>query len=712
MAKKNKDIDDSSPRHRGGLSISSTARIWKSRISWRITMAAFLTILAVQTAILFYTMQDIEQQKLAQLREVGRSAIVPVVNPAVKELLASPISKANAERLISTTLVNGLSIYSIQLDFIDHHGEPVILTLRNKEATSKTRRSSDGSAYEVVYRANDLGRPYLIVARLDSSAVQHEIGAYVKQTILVMLLMSAFVTTVLMMALGHWLLEPILFMRSNLLAASKNPENPDIQPSPFDPSDEIGGAIQIAQKLIRQNAENTKQIKSAAEDKIHKLAYYDTLTGLPNRTLFLQALNEKTRTVQNGDGERFAIVTVDLDHFKDINDSMGHNVGDAILRGVGKRLRSAMPETATVSRTGEDEFAITLALEGSMTARDVAEKVLSVIRSEPFKVFNESFQVRASIGVSTFPDDGVDPDHVLKNADIALNRAKEEGRDTIKEYSEDFDRAVQHRFQMLRDLRDALEHDQLALHYQPQIDLRTGKVIGAEALLRWFKPDNSKNGGQFISPAEFIPVAEQSGLIVPISEWVTHRALSDAHEWKKQYSYDGRIAINVSGVQFTQSDIVSFVKKTVEDIGIDPTRIELEVTESVFMDDIQHTIQTLKELHALGLELAIDDFGTGYSSLSYLRQFPIDRLKIDQSFIRNVLNEPDDASITKTIITLGHSLNLKVIAEGVETKDHETFLINENCDEVQGYRYSKPLPFDEFVKFITSYNGKLDSFDQ
>lgn len=321
------------------------------------------------------------------------------------------------------------------------------------------------------------------------------------------------------------------------------------------------------------------------------------------------------------------------------------------------------------------------------------------------------FQVRASIGVATFPDDGIDPDQVLKNADIALNRAKEEGRDLIKEYSEDFDRVVQQRFQMLRDLREAMERDQLDLFYQPQLDLKTGHVIGAEALIRWWKPNNSKEGGAYISPAEFIPIAEQSGLIVPIGEWVTLRACRAAAQWAKD-GHNIRIAVNVSGAQFYQSDIVAYVSKVLAETGLNPHMLELEVTESVFMEDIQHTIKILQDLHNLGVELAIDDFGTGYSSLSYLRQFPIDRLKIDQSFIRNALNNPDDAAIARTIVALGHSLNLKVIAEGVETRDHEKFLMDHGCDEVQGFRYSKPIPNDKFTAFITTYNGDITQFEK
>lgn len=703
--------------------LSSPSQIWKSRISWRITLAVFLTILAVQAIILNFTLKEFENEKLLELRTIGRSAITPLINPISDGILSSPFEEKATKRLLKTTKVNGLTVYGLnnvmtgaegRPEFIQNYGEPSITMLSSSDNISKTYRSSDRNSYEFVFKAVGLTATHLIVVRMDSSEVQGKVFNYVKQTILIMLLMSAFVTSVLMVALGHWLLEPILFMRNNLMAAAKSPEDPKIPPSPFSPNDEIGGAIEMAQTLINQNADNIKRIKSAAEDKIHKLAYYDKLTGLPNRTLFLQGLTEKMRTTGEGEKtERFAVVALDLDHFKDINDSMGHNVGDAILRGVGKRLRAAMPERATVSRTGEDEFAITMPLDTDINnARDVADKVVSVIRAEPFKVFNEEFQVRASVGVSTFPDDAIDPDQVLKNADIALNRAKEEGRDTVKEYSEDFDRAVQQRFQMLRDLRDALEQNQLSLYYQPQLDLNTGKVIGAEALLRWFKPDNSKEGFTFVSPGDFIPVAEQSGLIVPIGEWVMETACADAKMWAERYNYDGRIAINVSGVQFSQSDIVSYTQKVLTKTGIEPHKVELEVTESVFMDDIQHTIEILKNLNSLGVELAIDDFGTGYSSLSYLRQFPIDRLKIDQSFIRNALNNVDDAAIAKTIIALGHSLNLKVIAEGAEVKEHEDFLLEHKCDEVQGFRYCRPVPADEFIAFFQSYDGNLASFDK
>jgi diguanylate cyclase (GGDEF)-like protein len=663
----------------------------------------------IQAVILTLTLEQKEQQLLNTVREIARSSIAPVLS-RTDNFLDSPLTQETANRLVSSTIVNGLTIYTTSFLPLGHYGEPVAMVMLDQDSLSKTYRSADGSSYEVVLRPNDLTRPYIVVARLNADKISPQLFSFVQQAILIMLLMSALVTTVLMIALGHWLLEPILFMRDNLVAAARNPENPKIPTSPFSTADEIGDTIALAQKLIHQNSENMMQVRSAAEDKIHKLAYFDTLTGLPNRTLFIQKFTEMAFNTSSDVSPRIAVITMDLDHFKDINDSVGHNVGDAILRGVGKRLRGSLPDSAIVARSGEDEFSVSMTLNSDLnTARDLADKVSAIIREEPFKVYNEDFQIRSSIGVSTFPDDGKDPADVLKHADIALNRAKEEGRDRVKEYTEDFDKAVQARFQMLRNLRDALENKDLTIFYQPQFDLNTGAIIGAEALLRWWKLDDSKEGGHFISPADFIPIAEQSGLIVPIGEWVLEEACRTAKTWEEA-GHDIRIAVNVSGAQFFQSDLVGHTKNVLKRSGVKPHMLELEVTESVFMEDISIAINTLKELHELGVELAIDDFGTGYSSLSYLRQFNIDRLKIDQSFIRNALTNDDDAAIARTIVRLGHSLNLKVIAEGVETKEHEQFLVDEGCDEVQGFRYSKAIPKEEFWEFAKNYSGALSSF--
>lgn len=517
---------------------------------------------------------------------------------------------------------------------------------------------------------------------------------------------SGIVTAVLMLSLRRWLLEPITLLQSNLQSATRNPEKPELRLPRRQTRDEIGFALSSAVELIQQNAQNLKKLRAQAEDKIHRLAYYDALTGLPNRTFFIEKLDDAIKRKVAEEERRLAVICVDIDHFKDINDTLGHETGDALLEAVSKRLVKAAPQDCVVSRASADEFSIMVVLNEASDSAALVDKIFAAM-SDPVSLGQEKFQVRVSIGVAQCPDDGMDARQILKNADIALNRAKEEGRDTARYYSQDLDHAVQHRFQMLRDLRVALDEKQLQLYYHPQFDLKTGRIIGAEALIRWFRPDNSKNGGSFVPPLDFIPIAEESGLIVPIGEWVLRTACMQNRAWQEQGLPPFRIAVNISGVQFHRSDLARTVADVLAETKLDPKYLELEVTESIFMENMEATIETLNQLHRQGVELAVDDFGTGYSSLNYLRRFPIDRLKIDQSFVRSALVNPDDKTIARTIISLGHSLNLKVIAEGVETQEHEDFLKAESCDEAQGYKYSKPIPADACRDFIISHNRAL-----
>lgn len=505
-------------------------------------------------------------------------------------------------------------------------------------------------------------------------------------------------TLALMFALKVWLLKPLLHIRERLITAASDPRAITADDNAYqDLNDEVGDVIDAADYLIKQNASTLERLHAFAETQIHKLAYYDTLTDLPNRAYFIEKLKEQARMGVGKPDRQFAVVALDLDHFKDVNDSMGHKVGDMILRNVGKRLQASLPESALVARSGEDEFVVAIPIMAGETAASLADQVAEAVRAEPYSLFNETFIIRASVGYATYPDDDRDPANVLKDAMTALNRAKEDGRGVIRAYTKDFEAAVQQRLQILRDLRAALDNDELTLHYQPQFDLETGKIIGAEALLRWF----DKRTNQYISPGIFVPIAESSGLVVPMGEWVTRTAMQQNKDWQNLGLTPIRMAVNVSAAQFRSLDISDFVSQALREIDLKPRYLELEVTESAFMEDIDKTIATLKKLSAMGIEIAIDDFGTGYSSLAYLRQFPIDRLKIDQSFIKNALINQDDAVITKSIIGLAKSLNLRVIAEGVETVEHEAFLQKEGCQEVQGYYYGRPVPPSEFAeKFL------------
>lgn len=682
--------------------------LWTSKLSLNLSIIVIGSILLVQSMVAWMMLQGYEDTRYHELEENTRTAIVNVIASDQGE--GALLTYDEAQQLLAKTQILGMSIYNTSLDRVSEWGQIPRVSLDSSEDIYNGYEDKSRYVYDTILKPNEIGVPYYIAVRLDTHLAIKDIREMTRQAIVIVLLMSAFMATLLLGLIGQWFLRPIVFLTHLLDEAMRDDDGASLSKEieKFQGKTEINRAIQAAAKLIDQNERHIKDIKNRAEDRIHQLAYYDTLTDLPNRIQFLEKLDEFAKT-HDKDGQ-FVVVAVDLDHFRDINDTMGHAIGDIVLKSVADRLKKSLPPRAVVARVGEDGFAVMLPIIKDVnTAEDIAKRVSHAIKSERYNVGNEELSIHSSVGYAIFPDDGAEPDTVLKNADLALNRAKEDGRDMIRAYSQDFDLAVQSRFQLLRDLREALENDEFELHFQPQFDLNSEKIIGAEALIRWWKPDNSKAGGMYISPGEFIPIAESSGLIVPIGDWVVREACMTAMELKAEGLDDIRVALNVSGAQFKQKDMVSKIAHTIHETGVDPKKIEVEVTESAFMADMNHTIEVLNALNELGLELAIDDFGTGYSSLAYLRQFPIDRLKIDRSFIINALNNNDDASITRTIIALGHALNLKVLAEGVETIDHQNFLKEEGCDEVQGFRYSKALPKEKFVSFCKDYKNKLDS---
>ena len=680
------------------------ARIWRSKLSWKIAAAVFVTILVIQGAMLTISVPQIEQQKLDQISKSAIYAIAPMIEYEQADGRL-PLNEFQTRRIMTSTHIRGLAIYALDLSTLGVMGETTILNPR-ESLSERSYRSVDGNSYEVLLSPAELGRPFQIVVRMDAQNVGSFVKEHIKQELLVMLLLSGFVTVVLMIALSQWLLEPIFFLRRNLIGAMNNPEHPDVVLFERKDNDELSTVIRITNDLIQQNAKNIVEVKSKAKQQVDQMAYFDKLTGLPNRSSFEQRLDKAIKSEVLEKQKKLAIISIDLDHFKDINDTLGHDVGDLLLKQVAQKISSVLPEGAVAARASADEFMVMAPLNkgDEVTSSQIAQTIYRSLQ-EPIHVLQEKFQVRTSIGVAHSPEDGVESKQLIKNSDIALNRAKQEGRDTIRYYSEDFDKAVQQRFQMMRDMREALQKQEFLLNYQPQFDLMTGELIGAEALIRWFRKDASKEGGHFISPAEFIPLAEQSGMIVEIGEWVLREACAMNMRMRQAGLPKFRIAVNISGAQFHKGDIVNLVSDVLKTTGLESHLLELEVTESAFMENTQGAIKILHELHSLGVELAVDDFGTGYSSLSYLRQFPIDRLKIDQSFVRNALSDNGNRSITRTIITLGHSLDLKVIAEGVESIEQEIFLKEEGCDEVQGYRYSRPLPEEKFASFIGSYQS-------
>ncbi len=434
--------------------------------------------------------------------------------------------------------------------------------------------------------------------------------------------------------------------------------------------------------------------RKQAEERIRHLAHYDELTGLANRSMFSQRLSHALAQARRN-GIQLAVLFIDLDRFKKINDTLGHEAGDSVLKEVAERLQGCLRESDTVGRLGGDEFVALLeGIPQSMHCAEVAQKILAAV-ARPFAFDTQEFHLTASIGISTYPADSEDVQSLLKNADVAMYRAKELGKNNFQFYSAQMNIHTLERLALESSLRGALERNEFVLHYQPKIDIRSGRIIGMEALVRWQHPTKG-----LIPPMQFIPLAEETGLIVPIGEWVLRTACARNKSWQEQGLPPLRIAVNLSARQFAHENLLQDVARVLNETGLDAAFLELEITESMVMHDPEHAIELLNKLKAMGISISIDDFGTGYSSLSYLKRFPIDSVKIDRSFIKDLPLDGDDAAITQAIIAMAHGLKLKVIAEGAETGEQLSFLRAHKCDEMQGYYFSKPLPEHEFILLV------------
>jgi diguanylate cyclase (GGDEF)-like protein/PAS domain S-box-containing protein len=429
--------------------------------------------------------------------------------------------------------------------------------------------------------------------------------------------------------------------------------------------------------------------RKLAEERVQVLAFYDALTGLPNRTLLQDRLSKALASARRR-GDKVALLYLDLDRFKDINDSQGHSVGDLLLQQVAERLKTCAREQDTVARLGGDEFLITLTQVRDLPDVAVAaERLMDAMTSE-FSLRGYELNISCSIGISIFPENGTDCETLIKNADAAMYSAKENGRNGIRFFTQEMNAQVAERLTLEHSLRLALERKELILMYQPQMDIATGKITGLEALLRWQHPELG-----LVPPGKFIRIAENCGLIVPIGEWVLRNACSQARKWQDQGIPPVSVAVNVSAVQFRQENFCELIRSVLRETGFPPQLLELELTEGLLLANADLMFSVIRELKDIGVTLAIDDFGTGYSSFGYLRQFQVSKLKIDGSFIRHVATNPNDAAIAAAIISMAKNLNLKVIAEGVENEEQMSFLRAHHCDEIQGYYFSKPLPVEK-----------------
>lgn len=448
--------------------------------------------------------------------------------------------------------------------------------------------------------------------------------------------------------------------------------------------------LRSANEKLKQDLEERKRV----EQSVRHMAHHDALTGLPNRALFRDRL---THAMAQADRyhQILAVLFLDLDRFKAINDTLGHNVGDQLLKMAAERIRSCIRDCDTVARLGGDEF--TIIVDDIIEVQDaavVAQKILDTL-SQPFILHGHEVFISVSIGVTLYPNDDENADNLLRNADSAMYRAKEYGRNNYQFYVADMNVKARERLMLESQLRRALDRNEFMLYYQPRVDLFTGRVIGAEALLRWRHPDMG-----LVPPVQFIPILEETGMIIPVGEWVLQQASAQNRAWQELGLPPIRMAVNLSVRQFIQKDLAESVLAIIERAGLLPEYLELEITEDLLLENNQTNIVTLTKLRNRGVHISIDDFGTGYSSLSYLKRLPIDTLKIDQSFLRDIDNDPDNKAITSAIIAMAASLHLNVLAEGVETEEQLSFLRAQGCNEVQGFSFSQPLTADEFERLL------------
>jgi diguanylate cyclase (GGDEF)-like protein/PAS domain S-box-containing protein len=439
-----------------------------------------------------------------------------------------------------------------------------------------------------------------------------------------------------------------------------------------------------------------------AEEQIAYQTNYDALTGLPNPNLLRERL-EVALTHSERTARQVCVAFLDLDHFKAINDTLSHRIGDQLLQLVAYRLQNCLREYDTVARLGGDEFTVILQhVKSREDAAHIASKLLQSIR-EPFLLDGREFFLTASVGLAVSGVHGTDAETLLRNADVAMYRAKDSGRNTFEFFGQASGDHAAERFELENDLRRALQREELRLHFQPQIHSVTGKILCMEALLRWYHPTRG-----LIPPATFIPIAEEVGLIIPIGEWVLEQACSEAAAWRRDHGWDLRVAVNLSPRQFHQKDLPEVIARVLEKTGLPADYLEIEITESNAMQNPEMAIKTLSFLKAMGLRISIDDFGTGYSSLSHLRRFPIDSLKIDQSFVREIETNENDAAIVSAVIAMAHKLRLTVIAEGVETEHQSAFLRSQQCEQMQGFLFSKPRPVEDLRELMAEHGERTN----
>ncbi|WP_417530739.1 putative bifunctional diguanylate cyclase/phosphodiesterase [Marinobacter lipolyticus] len=666
------------------------------RLCRNLTMAAFVAILVIESVILIPSYRNYEENLLRQHATLASQALTTFL--ATKP---GPVTTDSLNRLLESSRITGIELMVGERWLTA--GEPVV---DPGDAAGRLRdmTRTESNRLDLAWGSGQWLGDYPVRARLDVTGVPEELTSFVLRILGLSLLIAVFVTVVTMAVVDRMMLSPLLRLRSRIVRAGADAEHPLMYVRKPERCDEFGEVEATFNRMLKQNASYLNRLKALnqrldqllaertrslrrTEQELHIRSLYDQLTGLANRTLFEECLTRYLAARNDADNVRSALIVLGLDDFQALNGLAGHETGDRVLQEIARRLSRLNREPGHVARLGGDVFGLLLTPEQDPEYDQMEAEIAAVIRScmAPVCVAGVNYECDVSAGVAVTPVDGEDAGTLLGHAEIAMHRAKKSTDLKVQFFASDLGEQIQHRQDMLKDLRGAQERNQLALHYQPQFD-RAGHCVGYEALLRWYHPFRG-----IVSPDEFVPLAEEIGLIIPVGRWVIEQAIVTMKRWVDD-GFQGRMAVNVSARQLTDRSLVEHIASVLEFHNLAPDYLELEITETALMKDVSLALEILEGFRSQGIQLAVDDFGTGYSSLAYLKALPVKRIKIDRAFVTGLPDNEQDEVLCRTMISMAHSLGCRVIAEGVETQAQADWLIASGCDELQGFLLGKPEP--------------------
>lgn len=670
-------------------------RLWNCRLCWTLTRYVFVLILAIESIILIPSTYNFRANALTALEEKAMVAIHAVL-PGPMDRDGNDL-KQRLSRLQDFGYIKGLDLVAMDGDRITVFGEPPYAglamdtsALRAGKAVLSTS-AMGGSRHDMVLATQSAGEPVTVLLRLDSSHINAALAAFIVRIAGLIAIIVLFVTAGTMFVVDRLVLTPILQLRQSMYGAAADPDHAESHRVEADAPGEMGEVLAAHNTMLTEIAIRRQFDQARAEERTRFLERHDLLTGLPNRAHLLEYLHRLLADAERGGAVIHGLV-LDFADFRLINDAHGTDVGDQVLINVAKKLDALAGTELFVARLGADEFAIADAKSaGPIQAAELAERILAICDS-PLQIDGVSLHLRGRVGIACTSAAAGDAEHLLHDAQLALNliRKDTDQQARYRFFAEDMTLLIRQRQEIERDLREALDHDQLRLFYQPKVTLNQngpGNAFSScEALIRWQHPTKG-----WLSPADFIPVAEECGLIFPLGEWVLREACKQIRSWREAGYVVPRVAVNIAARQFQDANLPELVCHIIKSTGVDADDLELEITETAAMSDVQASIAVLGQLRRIGVKLSIDDFGTGYSSLSYLQQLEVDSIKIDKSFVDDIGSGRNGEAVCDAIIQLGQSLGMKIIAEGVENNAQLDFLRQRHCDEVQGYLYARPM---------------------